>query len=286
MYSSDCKSSPQKVFSKKREGLTNSKESQQTPPPSTSTPQPTSTSSSSYIPSDGAVIDIYVYFDKVYVLITIAFFIVMFLVPSDFYWIVFAIYVAVMVLMYLYRNKIFDITTLFKSKTEEEDTNKDKVKPEVFHIANQQFNYSNAQAVCKAYDSRLATYKEMEEAYNKGADWCTYGWSDGQNAFFPTQQSTYDSLQKNKGHEHDCGRPGINGGYISDANFEFGVNCYGKKPLMTDADKILMDATAPYPKNEQDIKMEKEVSYWKNKLPELLVSPFNKNSWEEPYLRV
>ena len=80
--------------------------------------------------------------------------------------------------------------------------------------------------------------------------------------------------------------PGINGGYISDANFEFGVNCYGKKPAMTDADKILMDATAPYPKNEQDIKMEKEVSYWKNRLPELLVSPFNKNSWEEPYLRV
>jgi hypothetical protein len=187
--------------------------------------------------------------------------------------------------MYLYRNKIFDITAWFQGKTEEDEP-KDQVKPEVFHVANQRFNYSNAQAVCKAYDSRLATYKEMEDAYNKGADWCTYGWSEGQNAFFPTQQSTYDSLQKNKGHEHDCGRPGINGGYISNANFELGVNCYGKKPIMTDADKILMDATAPYPKNEQDIKMEKEVSFWKNRLPELLVSPFNKSSWQEPYLRV
>jgi hypothetical protein len=208
-------------------------------------------------------------------------------VPSDFYWIVFAIYAAVMVLMYLYRNNIFDITDWFKEKAEDSDTTTQHyTKPEVFHVANQRFNYSNAQAVCKAYDSRLATYKEMEEAYNKGADWCTYGWSEGQNAFFPTQQSTFDSLQKNKGHEQDCGRPGINGGYVSDANFQFGVNCYGKKPAMTDADKILMDATTPYPKNEEDIKLEKEVSFWKNRLPELLVSPFNKNSWEEPYLRV
>jgi hypothetical protein len=186
----------------------------------------------------------------------------------------------------LYRNKLFDITSLWKDKKPTEESTAPQVKPEVFHVANQRFTYDAAQAVCKAYDARLATYKEMEEAYNKGADWCTYGWSDGQNAFFPTQQTTFDSLQSNKGHEHDCGRPGINGGYVAEPNFEFGVNCYGKKPLMTDADKMLMDATAPYPKNEQDIKLEREVAYWKSNLEKLLVSPFNKNSWEEPYVKI
>lgn len=55
---------------------------------------------------------------------------------------------------------------------------------------------------------------------------------------------------------------------------------------MTDADKLLMDATTPYPKNEQDLKLEQQVNYWKNNLGKLLVSPFNKTSWEEPFVRV
>lgn len=237
------------------------------------------------VPSDKTQIDVYLYFDKIYVLITVAFIVVLNLVPSEWYWVIFAIYVAVMILMYLYRNKIVDFSSLF-STTAKEDSHSPLVQPEVFHVANQRFNYENAQAVCKAYDARLATYKEMEEAYKKGADWCTYGWSEGQNAFFPTQQSTFDQLQTNKGHEHDCGRPGINGGYVAEPNFEFGVNCYGKKPLMTDADKILMDATTPYPKNEQDIKLEQQVNYWKNNLNQLLISPFNKTTWDEPFVRV
>ncbi len=219
-------------------------------------------------------------------LITIAFFVLLYLFPQEMSWVIFGIYVIAMILVYLYRNKLFDITSYFTKTNPQEEPTGPQTKPEVFHVANQRFTYDTAQAVCKAYNARLASYKEMEEAYNKGADWCTYGWSEGQNAFFPTQQSTFDSLQSNKGHEHDCGRPGINGGYVAEPNFEFGVNCYGKKPLMTDADKILMDATTPYPKNEQDIKLEQEVSYWKNNLQKLLVSPFNKNTWDEPYVKI
>ena len=41
-------------------------------------------------------------------------------------------------------------------------------------------------------------------------------------------------LQKRKGHKHDCGRPGINGGYIGNTNIKYGVNCYGYKPKITD----------------------------------------------------
>ena len=52
-------------------------------------------------------------------------------------------------------------------------------------------------------------------------------------AFYPTQKSTWNKLQKIKGHEHDCGRPGINGGYIDNPNVRFGVNCFGSKPAIS-----------------------------------------------------
>lgn len=244
-----------------------------------------------YSPTDKTEIDVYVYFDKLYILITVIFIFVLMLVPSEYIIYVFVLYLFMMVCIYFYlkNGSLFD----FKWTTELEtgsgvisNIKKEVKKEQVFHIANNMFNYNNAQSVCKAYGGRLATYKELEEAYNNGADWCSYGWSDGQNAFFPTQQKTYDELQKIKGHEHDCGRPGINGGYITDPSFQFGVNCYGKKPEMTDNDKKLMDVTTPYPKNPQDVLMEKQVSMWKEHIPSLLVSPFNQTAWSEPYLRV
>ena len=60
-----------------------------------------------------------------------------------------------------------------------------------------------------------------------------YGWSDNQMALFPTQKSTYDKLQEVQGRENDCGRPGVNGGYIENPNVKFGINCYGVKPEIT-----------------------------------------------------
>ena len=42
-----------------------------------------------------------------------------------------------------------------------------------------------------------------------------------------------EKTSKNKGHEHDCGRPGINGGFIDNPNVRFGVNCFGTKPAIS-----------------------------------------------------
>ena len=42
--------------------------------------------------------------------------------------------------------------------------------------------------VCTAYNGRLASYNEMENAYENGADWCSYGWSEGQMAFSATRE--------------------------------------------------------------------------------------------------
>lgn len=154
-------------------------------------------------------------------------------------------------------------------------------RPQVFNIPENNYIYDDAKAICKAYGARLATYEELEEAYNKGAEWCNYGWSEGQMALFPTQQKTWDKLQTIEGHEQDCGRPGINGGYMANKALRYGVNCYGYKPRITKTEKEMMDENEIYPKTKEDEAIEKRTEYWKNKLSEILVSPFNHDKWSK-----
>ncbi len=153
------------------------------------------------------------------------------------------------------------------------------LKEQVYHIPGNTYTYDDAKALCQAYGARLASYNEIENSYNNGGEWCSYGWSDKQMALFPTQKKTWDYLQTVEGHENDCGRPGINGGYIANPNVRFGVNCYGYKPEITDLEKELMATEPLYPRSLKDIKQEKRVEYWRRKIPEILVSPFNKNVW-------
>jgi hypothetical protein len=152
-------------------------------------------------------------------------------------------------------------------------------KDEVFHIPGNVYGYDDAKAVCKALGSRLATYSEVESAYQNGAEWCSYGWSDGQMALFPTQKDTYDTLQKIDEHQHDCGRPGVNGGYIKNENVQFGVNCYGTKPQINDKETQLMTNVSPYPLSKKDKRLNKKVEEYKNTLSSLLISPFNPKKW-------
>ena len=154
-----------------------------------------------------------------------------------------------------------------------------KLTKQVFNIPGNTYSYNDAKALCSAYGAKLANYSEIEDAYNSGAEWCNYGWSDNQMALYPTQKTTFDGLQKIKGHENDCGRPGINGGYMANPELKFGVNCYGHKPVMTPEEEDIMAIRPHYPKTMKDIMMEERVDYWKKKLNEILVSPFNYNTW-------
>lgn len=154
-----------------------------------------------------------------------------------------------------------------------------RFKKQVFNIPGNYYNYENAKALCTAYGADLASYDQIEKAYNNGAEWCNYGWSADQLALFPTQKKTYDNLQSIEGHENDCGRTGINGGYIANPEIKFGVNCYGNKPKITSEEEDLMKATTPYPETTKDLAFQKRVDFWKNKVDEILVSPFNYNTW-------
>lgn len=192
--------------------------------------------------------------------------------------------VAIAFLVWTYRHHIFARAWDTVAETIEETAEEAKDiarKPEVFNISDNTHVYSDAKAVCAAYDARLATYQEVEKAYTDGAEWCNYGWSDGQMALFPTQQSTYDKLQTIEGHEHDCGRPGVNGGYMANPAMKFGVNCFGEKPDMTPIEQSIMETDPIYPKTAKDLAMEKRVQYWKSRLSEILVSPFNHASWNK-----
>jgi hypothetical protein len=150
---------------------------------------------------------------------------------------------------------------------------------QVFHIPDNKYNYEDAKALCNAYDSRLASYDEVNDAHAKGADWCSYGWSEDQMALYPTQRDKWKKLQNQKGHEQDCGRPGVNGGYMNDAKLTFGVNCYGSKPSITPCQAKAMQNAPFIHKTAKELEFDKKVEYWRTQLPNIKIAPFNHNNW-------
>jgi hypothetical protein len=182
-----------------------------------------------------------------------------------------------------------DWASLFKTKKVESEKKTDKEdasgsKEEVFNVSNNLYTYEDAKAVCRAMGARLAKYDEIEASYMGGAEWTSYGWSEGQHAYFPTQKATWARLQELKGHEHDLGRPGVNGGYFANPNVRLGVNCYGVRPQITAADQALMDAkkNRVVPKTAEERELDKKVEFWKaNKDKLLVLSSFNNNKWSK-----
>ena len=151
--------------------------------------------------------------------------------------------------------------------------------PEVFHVSNNLYNYEEAQSICKSFDSRLATYDEIEKSYNNGAEFCGYGWSEGQMILFPTQKKTFDKLQLIPGRQNECGRTGVNGGFNSNPTMQFGVNCFGiKKEGVNPKEKELLLEKKII---QSDI-MDAKVKYWQDHKDEMLViDSFNKSKWSE-----
>ena len=192
---------------------------------------------------------------------------------------------------HIYNMDLFEKKKLVSETPKEEDKTEDKkedkkevIKDEVFNISNNLFTFDDADKVCKSFDARLATYDEIEDAYTHGAEWSSYGWSAGQHAYFPTQKDTWNKLQTVKGHEHDLGRPGVNGGYFKNPNIRFGVNCYGVKPAMSDAEKKLMDSRKEniYPKTDIDILLDKKVKFFQDHKDKLLViNGYNNDKWSK-----
>jgi hypothetical protein len=147
------------------------------------------------------------------------------------------------------------------------------VGSEVFHINEPIFTYDQAEAVCAAYDSQLASLEQIIDAYNHGAEWCSYGWSAGGMALYPTQKSTWEQLQNepDTGRRTRCGRPGVNGGYF-DPSTKFGVNCFGFKP------KGDFKPPAPVPGTDPTA-FRDMVNRFKDMLKSFNLSPYSRKEW-------
>jgi hypothetical protein len=166
-------------------------------------------------------------------------------------------------------------------------------KKEVFHIGNQDYTYDQSRCKCSSYGARLATVNEMKQAYNNGANWCSYGWTEGQNAYYPVQKCYHQSLKEKRkaqmshlmGGENKegdflensdqyCGKPGLNGGFFANPELKFGANCYGVKPK---GDVVkLKDPVCDKEKNFCDLKSNFQASHI---LETDNITAFNNDSW-------
>ncbi len=144
---------------------------------------------------------------------------------------------------------------------------------EVFHISDSAFTYDDAPAVCAAYGATMATLEQVIDAYNKGAEWCGYGWSAGGMALYPTQKGTWDELQReiDPAKRTRCGRPGVNGGYFDPMNM-FGVNCYGFKP----PGNVTFPVAAP---GVDKTAFNSAVNEYKSQLKSFTVNPWSRQRW-------
>lgn len=150
------------------------------------------------------------------------------------------------------------------------DTAANYTNKEVYYVSGNDYTYNDAAAVCAAYGADLASYDQLMQAYSEGADWCGYGWTQGGMALYPTQESTWKTLQGeiDNTKRTACGRPGVNGGYF-DPNTKFGVNCFGVKP----ADK---GERPPLPGQDKNA-----INKFKSMLGKMSISPYNRSEWSK-----
>jgi len=156
----------------------------------------------------------------------------------------------------------------------------EKILPgnEVFNIASNRYTYYDAEPLCKALGAELATFAQVKEAWNKGADWCNYGWVKGQMALYPTSDDTYQKLQQGPEDQRQaCGRPGVNGGYFDNPEMRFGVTCVGNKPPQNKHDEDV--GYKGMPLSPDALEFDKKVSKFKSEADHIGILPFKANTW-------
>ena len=169
----------------------------------------------------------------------------------------------------------FDFITK-KTSTDDKKINEEPSdalgRHEVFNIDKNIFTYNEAEHVCKKYNSTLATEKQLQDAWEKGANWCNYGWVKGEKALYPIQKEFYDKLKaSNSKTKNQCGFVGINGGKLN-PRFKLGVNCYGVKPeknIINDCNNIKVNLDKKLKKIADNLEV--------NKFNSDKISQFSKN---------
>jgi hypothetical protein len=91
--------------------------------------------------------------------------------------------------------------------------------PQLYHIFKNIYTYTEAEEECKRRNAKLASKDDLVKAFDTGADWCSYGWVKGKEAYVPNRNPK-------------C-LPKI--GLLSAGNIpettKIGANCYGAAPV-------------------------------------------------------
>lgn len=156
-------------------------------------------------------------------------------------------------------------------------------RKQVFNVSANKYTYSDAEPLCRALGAELATYDQVKQAWNDGADWCNYGWVKGQSAVYPTQKATFDELQRGSTDDERlaCGLPGINGGFFDNPELRFGVNCFGEKPAETSNDLRITNERAIPPLTADGLGQKRKELAYKAQRDTIGILPFKTNSWSE-----
>ncbi len=164
-------------------------------------------------------------------------------------------------------------------KYDDNQSDKNTTIKEVYNISENIYTYHDAPYVCKIFGGELATLDNLKEEFKKGADWCNYGWSEGQNAYYPTQPNSWKKLQESENNKDMCGNPGINGGYFANPDLKFGVNCFGVKPKKTHDNSSSVSQNTH--KTPEELEAEKKMLELESQKKDIQILPFNKHEWSK-----
>lgn len=91
--------------------------------------------------------------------------------------------------------------------------------PQLYHVFKNIYSYTEAEEECKRRKAKLATKDDLVKAFDEGADWCSFGWVKGKEAYVPNRNTK-------------C-LPTV--GLLSAGNIpettKIGANCYGSAPV-------------------------------------------------------
>mgnify|MGYP001579798123 CR=1 FL=1 len=169
-------------------------------------------------------------------------------------------------------------------------------KDEVYSTNRNMWSYDDAEAVCKLQNGELATYEQLVEAAEDGANWCNLGWvksdtTDDADPFkyahYPVQRDVFDKVKKQHSGKDACG-PVWNSKY-DDENYSIqggaynknrllAVNCYGPK---RDAKIDEIDQMNVFDKGTSNAELEAKMDEIKDLADNVTLLPHNKLKWSE-----
>ena len=153
-------------------------------------------------------------------------------------------------------------------------SNDKPLKNQVFNIKQNIYPYKDAEAVCNAFGSDVATVEQLVEAHKKGANWCNVGWTKDGLAAYPIQNKYWLKMQENESSKKNmCGVPGINL-VRNNPNLLYGVNCYGPKPMPRGNEKVKHVYVS-----DKDRKLAARTQEIRKNLNAVNVMPFNEDDW-------